>query len=242
MKFHVLPGDSLTETFNKTNIEGAVIVCRECLIDGDVSAENLNDFWREREIFLNAAFPGAENSYSENVKSEFEKLLKAGADDEINLWFEYELFCQTNLWFCLWLLKDLNAKIFRVAPVVRGENDLWNGFGGLSETDLKKCFNQRIKFSDEEVLLGAKLWEAFRAKDFQTLEKSCEIDSECFPYLGKVIEAATELENRPEARLKSIIAGGETEFSKIFHEFNQTEGVYGFGDLQVKRIYDRIAR
>ena len=40
----------MVETFKKTNIEGEIIVCRECLIDGDLSAENLEDFWRVEKI------------------------------------------------------------------------------------------------------------------------------------------------------------------------------------------------
>ncbi len=41
MKIHVLPGDSLVETFNKSDIEGEIIGCRECLIEGDAQAKNL---------------------------------------------------------------------------------------------------------------------------------------------------------------------------------------------------------
>ncbi len=36
---HVLAGDSLVEPFKNTNIKGEIVVCRECLIDGDLKAE-----------------------------------------------------------------------------------------------------------------------------------------------------------------------------------------------------------
>ena len=39
MIYQVLPGDSLVEGFHKTDIVGEVIVCRECLIVGDVSGD-----------------------------------------------------------------------------------------------------------------------------------------------------------------------------------------------------------
>lgn len=239
MKMHVLPGDALVETFKKTGIEGEIAVCRECLIDGDSTAENLTDFWRERENYLGAAYPDSGDFYAENVKSEFEKLLKVSAEDEVNLWFEYELFCQANMWFCLSLLKDKNADIFRVAPVVRGENDLWKGFGDLSESDLEKCFKQKIRFSDEDILLGVNLWEAYQNKDFQGLERLSETESDCFPYLEKVCRAAIEMQTRPKERLQEIISEG-TDFREIFQKFRETEGVYGFGDAQVKRILQGI--
>ena len=240
MKIHVLPGDSLVETFRKTGIEGEIIVCRECLIDGDCSAENLDDFWRERENYLSVAYPESGDFYRENVKPEFEKLVKVKTGDEVNLWFEYELFCQANMWFCIRLLRDKNASVFRVAPVVRSENDLWKGFGKLSEGDLEKCFAERTEFGSEDITLGANLREAFQNKDFRRLKQLSEAESDCFPYLEQVCQAAIELESRPEKRLQEIVSEGETDFHKIFQKFSETEGVYGFGDAQVKRILQGI--
>lgn len=241
MKIHVLPGDSLVETFEKTGIEGEIIVCRECLVEGTFAAENLTDFWRMRENFLDAAHPDSGNFYAENVRSEFEKLLRISAGNEVNLWFEYELFCQTNMWFCLRLLKGKKADIFRVALVVRAENDLWKGFGDLTENDLEKCFAEKIKFGHEDLKLGANLWEAFQNKDFRRLKQLGETESACFPYLKQICQAAAELPSRPEKRVREIISEGETDFRKVFQKFSETEGVYGFGDAQVRRIYDRIA-
>ena len=33
-----------------------------------------------------------------------------------------------------------------------------------------------------------------------------------------------------------------SSFGKVFVEFSQKEAVYGFGDIQVKRIFDEIVR
>jgi hypothetical protein len=146
------------------------------------------------------------------------------------------------MWFCLWLLKDKDADIFRVAPIVRAENDLWKGFGSLSESDLEKCFEQKIEFTEKDILLGANLWEAFQNKDNQRLKHLSETKSDCFPYLKEICRAAVEMQTRPKERLQEIVSEGETDFQRIFEKFNKTEGVYGFGDRQVKRIYDQIAR
>ena len=243
MIYHVLPGDSLIETFEKTDIEGEVIICRECLIEGDLQAEKLEDFWQLRENYLTKTYPKEENFYGEKVRSEFEKLLNVSPDDEVNFWFEYELFCQANLWFCLSLLSEKNHnKVYRVEPFVRNEIDVWKGFGGLSSDDLEKCFAQRIKFSSENVEFGRWLWKTFAAKD---LEKCRNVDfekSKNFPYLKDVFQAALEIETRPKKRIGEIVSEGETDFGKVFQKFNETEGVYGFGDLQVKKIYDSLSK
>jgi hypothetical protein len=240
MNYHILPGDSLVETFEKTRIKGEIVVCRECLIEGDLSAKNLEEFWKVRENYLTKNFPQEENSYAENVRGEFEKLLTVSAGDEVNLWFEYELFCQTNLWFCLSLLSGKDIEIYRVAPVVRNETDLWKGFGGLSANDLEKCFGQRVGLSKDDVRFGKSLWELFVSRDFQSLDFT-ELDRQKkFPYLKKVCQAAAEIETRPKEKLREIIAGGEIDFGKVFQKFAETEGVYGFGDSQVKKIYDSL--
>lgn len=33
---------------------------------------------------------------------------------------------------------------------------------------------------------------------------------------------------------------GTEEFTLVFREFCKREGIYGFGDLQVKRLYDEL--
>ena len=241
MKIHVLPGDALTESFRKTNIDGEIVVCRECLVEGDVKAENPEDFWQARAAFIEKTYGEASEKYFHRVAGEFEKLKTfADAGAEINLWFEYELFCQVNLWFCLYFLGESEAKIFRVAPVVRNESDLWKGFGDLSAEDLEKCFAERIEFTGKDMKLGALLWKAYQNKDYNVLEKLSETESPCFPHLKEVCRAEIEKGARPVKVLVDIIAEGKTDFAEIFPAFSQKAGVYGFGDAQVKRILAEI--
>ncbi|HEY0427663.1 MAG TPA: DUF1835 domain-containing protein [Pyrinomonadaceae bacterium] len=250
MSIHVLPGDSLVESFKKTNIEGEIVVCRECLIDGDVGGEELEDFWRARANFINLYYGEDEYSYMENVAAELEKLIYTPPQTQINLWFEYELFCQANMWFCLYLmeryLSELSmpdeeaVEIYRVAPVVRGEDEIWKGFGRLESEDLQKCFEQRIKFGEADILLGKDLWESYRKKDFDKLRRLSLTGSECFPKLKEVCEAEIEKQFRPKETLRKIVSGGESDFVKIFEKFAAEEGVYGFGDLQVQRLLQEI--
>ena len=241
MKIHVLPGDSLVETFNQTNFEGEIVVCRECLIEGELESESLDEFWKIRANFIARNYADSEKeNYQQKVVSEFEKLQNLNAQDELNLWFEYELFCQANMWFCLSLLKQTQSEIYRVEPIVRNEIDVWRGFGGLSKEDLQKCFAARTKFSEEDLLLGANLWTAYQNKDYMKLSELSRIESKCFPKLKEVCAAEIEKRERPRKTLREIIANGETNFSAIYKRFSETEGVYGFGDSQVERIYKEI--
>ena len=143
MIYHVLPGDAVAEEFKKTKINGEVIVCRECLAVGDVDADILPEFWEQRARFILSEYGEDEIVYHETVADELAKLLDLDSDDEVDLWFEYELFCSVNLWFCLWLLSETGSSVYRVEPAVLKDEDRWDGFGNLSAADLRKCYNRR---------------------------------------------------------------------------------------------------
>lgn len=239
MIYHVLPGDAHVEEFKKTKIDGEMIVCRECLSVGDVDADSLPEFWEQRAHFILSEYGEDEIDYHEKVADELAKLLDVGKDDEINLWFEYELFCSVNMWFCLWLLSETEAQVYRVEPIVRSEADRWLGFGNLTADDLKTGFDARTKFTAEEIALGSALWNAYRTNDNTKLGELSTTTSACFPYLKEICEAAIEKDTRPHEIIAEIQFEGKTEFDEIFSEFTRRAGEYGFGDLQVKKLVER---
>jgi hypothetical protein len=161
MILHVLPGDSLVETFNASGIEGKIAVCRECLVEGDATGATLPEFWETRARFLGGQYGETADRYHETVVREFAKLTALQSDSEVNLWFEYELFCQANMWFCLSLLASSTADIFRIAPVTLSDDKIWDGFGKMTPEDLKACFARRIKLTADDIELGTELWSAF---------------------------------------------------------------------------------
>src|SRR5690349_5300808 len=102
--YHILNGDSLAYSFADSKIEGNIIVAREALIDGELSGNSLQDFWNARANYLGLT----EAEYRDRVAGEFEKIMNAPDDSEFNLWFEYDLFCQVNMWFVIWMIDKLS--------------------------------------------------------------------------------------------------------------------------------------
>ena len=45
---------------------------------------------------------------------------------------------------------------------------------------------------------------------------------------------------RPEQTLREILLGGTTAFDEIYTAFFKKEGIYGFGDLQVKNMLAKL--
>jgi len=246
---HILNGDCLAEQLSQSNLNKDFIICRECLVEGDVLAENLEDFWRKRSEFISESYHVTKEEYLNKTVSEFEKLNKLPDHTEICLWFENDLFCQVNMWFIISLLvNNSSLKIFRVFPVIEKKEDTWKGFGISDAQKLEHAFDSRILFSGNDLILGKNLWEAFQRNDFEKLKTLSRTQSNCFQYLEEVCQAHIErfpmnqTSSRPERVIKDILISGTTEFQEVFMEFSSLEGIYGFSDQQIKSIYDRFYR
>lgn len=236
MVIHVLPGDSLRAEFQKTNIDGETVVCRECLVVGPVDADAPFEFWDERGRFILAEYGEDEIEYHEKVADELERLRDLDPGTEVNLWFEYELFCSANMWFCLSLLDGADAVVYRVEPIVLAPGDRWLGFGGLDEADLRRCYDSRKELTDADIKLGADLWNAYRKNDLVRLGELGQTEATAFLYLNEVCRAAIEKDTRPREIIADITAEGIKGLENVFPEFKKRAGVYGYGDLQVERL------
>jgi len=243
MIYHVLPGDAQIDAFKQTRLEGNVIICREALMHGPIDATDLEQFWNERARYIVAEYGEDEIAYHDNVARQLADLQDVESGDEVNLWFEYELFCSVNMWFCLYLLKDTGATVFRVEPLGRDVEERWNGFGGFGAEEMRAAFTLRTHLSSEQIALGAELWDAYRLKNYPSLKRLTDkCDTDCFPYLREVAAAAAEQDIHPFEVVKEIIGGiGSRKLEDVFPEFKKRAGVYGYGDLQVQHLIDQLS-
>jgi hypothetical protein len=243
MEIHVLNGDALREKFP---YDEKVIICRECLIEGPVSADNMDQFWTKRATYIEHVFHESPKVYDEVVKNEISKLLDADPTASINLWFEHDLFCQVNMWFIVYFIRshDLKNPLYRVMPTA-ASSDIWKGFGGMDKKALRNCFETRLKLSSEDLIHAETLWKAYSTGDLDTLAMVASTASTTLPYLKEVVSAHIERfaglnGGRPQKRLREILQTGETNFHRIFAEFSKTEGIYGFGDIQVRNLIAQL--
>ena len=246
MIYNILNGDSLAHSFPDAKIEGDIIVVREALMDGDLSGDNLNDFWRSRAKYHRST----EAEYRSGVAKEFEKIIDAPDNTEFNLWFEYDLFCQVNMWFVISIINSLSIKkkVYAVYTSYLGRYDkqFWNGFGQATSSELKICFAERIPLKDNDLQFGQDLWAAYKSDDLEELIRLAKKTSPTFPYLQEVVKAHVErfpkdgTEGRPERVLEEITKNISTDFHQVFKEFWSRESIYGFGDTQLKELYDKV--
>ncbi|MEX6689912.1 hypothetical protein QTN47_20560 [Danxiaibacter flavus] len=246
MIYNVLNGDALAYSFPDTKIEGDVIVVREALIDGDLSGDNLRDFWQSRAKYHGAT----EEQYHNDVVKEFEKIINAPANSEFNLWFEFDLFCQVNMWFVISIINNLpvNKRVYAVytSYLDRTSKMFWNGFGPANSSELAACFADKILLTDVDLQLGQDLWTAYKSSNLEELARFATNQSSAFPYLQDVVKADTDrfpkdgTKGRPERVLEDITRNISIDFNKVCIEFWSRESIYGFGDTQVKDLYDKV--
>jgi len=241
MIYHVLPGDAQVNEFKETGLKGEMLVCREALIDGDLNGATLDEFFNNRAAFVNKTQHEDPSLYNANVASQFRPLRDLIDSDEVNLWFEYELFCAANLWFCLSLMEGSGAAIYRVSPAHLSYEDRWNGFGNTNAEILRDCFEHRLRLTVDDIKLGADLWRAFQSRDADSLLRLSSTPLEAFPYLDEVGRAAAQIDSRPAEIVAEIQSEGISNFNEIFAEFRRRAGVFGFGDLQVKNVMSASA-
>lgn len=243
-QYHILNGDALKEQFPR-QMPGEIIVARECLVDGPVEGDSLEKLFETRSRFISENYEGfTKEDYYPKTASEFEKISNLPHGAEINLWFEDDLFCQVNFWFVCSLLRDPSKKysIYLVRPEIHTRF----GFGGLNEAELLGIFENKRKLTQIEKL--AALWELYQLeKTDEMLEIGKELEND-LPFLLPAIQAHIDRipsngnHGRPTESLIEIREELKTDdFGTIFREFNKRESIYGFGDLQVKRLLDELS-
>lgn len=85
---------------------------------------------------------------------------------EFNLWFEYDLFCQVNMWFVISIIDSLpiKKKVFAVYTLFldRASKHFWNGFGPANSAQLEVCYAKRISLGEADMHFGRELWRAYK--------------------------------------------------------------------------------
>jgi hypothetical protein len=243
-QYHILNGDSLGQQFPE-DIEGEIIIARECFVEGDVKGTNLDELFASRAKFLSMSYGGTEQDYFDKVVSEFQKINHITDGSEINLWFEDDLFCQVNFWFVAHLITKTirNTAVYLVRP----ESHNQYGFGGLSHSKLTSIYKKRIVLIELDKI--ASLWESYQNDNEEKLIGTVRELEPVYPFILPAIEAHierkpnNESQGRPIQSLIAIMKELETEeFDLVFKEFNKRECIYGFGDLQVKRLFDELLK
>ncbi|SMO39638.1 DUF1835 domain-containing protein [Solitalea koreensis] len=235
---HILNGDLLLKPFKHTHLPGEILIWRECMAEGPISTDD-KQFWELRAKFISETYHSSPTEYSAKFLRQLHKLDHAKKYNEINLWFEFDLFCQVNMLCTLEVIKSkkTSAAIYWVTPVQSSADDYFTGYGSLNSADLLKLFQNRRKLSPKDLDFFSELWKAYQTEDIKKIKNL--INSTDLPFVKEVFAAHLERlpqygkPTRIEKKLQQIIDAGITNEMEICKRFWETESIYGYGDLQV---------
>jgi len=248
---HITNGDSFTSRLQDLKTEGEIITWREALCEGktttDVGSES---FWRTRFEFFKSAYKVTKQKFVDLTLKEYRRLCNSKSQDEIVLWFEYDLFCQINMIAVLsWLKK--NRKDAVISLVCSGKEDNTDRMYGLSELSDKRIqalFKTRLKLTKDDIEYADYIWQLYCGDNPFMLQNAIRNNKSQFEYLSPAIEAhlhrfpsikngLNELEN------KILQTATEQKFEskeKLVGHLLKNQGFYGFGDLQYFKMLDDL--
>lgn len=243
---HILNGDSLAEAAQPLELTGEFLVWREMLCAGPVTAEvGSNRFYEARSSFLNQFYQVSKTRYMEAFMEPLRDLGSLDAYTEINLWFEYDLFCHMNLLGSLaWISQHaFKGKIFHICSGrVKGASKLL-GLSELSEAELRQHYNQKKQLTATDLELANDLWIDYTSDDPRTIlpkitrKSSFDYLSNCLKSHIKRFPSMETGLNEMEAHVLKLI---DTHTIKTEHQLCgyvlSQQGYYGYGDTQVLRI------
>ena len=169
---HILNGDSLVHGVKSLNLEGTQLVWREMLCAGPTSMEVGGDqFFEKRSDFLRDRYEITEASYQEAFASPLASIDQIKSFEEINLWFEYDLFCHINLLGALaWISQhEFNGKIYHVCSGrIKGASKLV-GLSELSPAQLASHYKNKKELSTEDIESAYEIWTLYCENDHNAL-------------------------------------------------------------------------
>jgi hypothetical protein len=248
---HITNGDSFTSRLKKLNIEGDIITWREMLCEGrtvtDVGSEN---FWKVRFDFFNKVYRVTKRSFLDRTLKEYRSLCNHKTNDEIVLWFEYDLFCQINMIAVISWLKNYRSNT-PISLVCSGKEDKTGklyGLHELSDDKIRNLYSKRVELTQDDIEFADYTWQLYCEENPIRLESFENFNSSQFQYLPQAIHThfkrfpsvangLNELENM----VLKLAADHKPKTQKELVDLAiKHQGVYGFGDMQFAQIIKEL--
>ena len=246
---HITNGNILTDYLRELGYKDDILTWQEMLCEGPTIPKiDSEEFFEIRADFLKSYYDIEVDT--NELKEELSKLDNVEKYDEINLWFEYDLFCHINLIGVLNLLhqKEIEKPLYLICSGrVEGEKSL-KGLGELNPDQIERHYKDKVLLSQDDKDLAIALWRTYCGKDHNIL-KPYIVTKSNFRYMSNCLKA--HLKRYPHQ--KSGLSVLEDNILRLIRD-NQInsehhlmgyclnyQGFYGYGDLQMKRLIDKLS-
>jgi len=248
---HITNGDSFTQRLNSLNLKGDIITWREMLCEGktltNVGSET---FWKTRFDFLHKNYKVSKSSFIEKTLKEYRSLCNHKQQDEIVLWFEYDLFCQVNMIAVLSWLKT-HRKYAQISLVCSGkedETDKMYALNELSNEKLLALYRTKTVLKQDDIEYADYVWQLYCSDNPIRLENLADFGAYRFEYLSQAVKDHLHrfptITNGLNDMENNILYQALDKKPKNKKEFVGTllanQGTLGFGDTQYQRAIGRL--
>ena len=244
---HITNGDSTTNYLKKLNFQGDFITWREMLCEGKTSTDvGSEHFWKTRFDFLKQSYKITKKQFIDLTLKEYRNLCNHKSQEEIVLWFEYDLFCQINMIAVISWLKRFRKgrKISLVCSgEVKGSSKLL-GLSELTEKQLQELYQNKTELTLDDIEYADYVWQLYCSDNpiklqnvyqyqqnttFKYLVDSLLVHLQRFPSIGNGLNS---IENSILDIAASLPLNSQDE---LILNLLQQENQYGFGDIQYKK-------
>jgi hypothetical protein len=252
---HILNGDSVRETLERSQVPGAFAPYADVLHEGPVpfsSGTRSTLETRVRWVAANGYIPYADGM---RMAERWEKDVASFANyDEVVMWFEHDLFDQLLLvrhldWFSRQELGRTKLSLICIGEFPGFEP--FHGLGQLDEMQLASLLGTRASVSARQLALGRKVWAAFTSPDPTALDAAANDSSpSVLPFLAGALHRFIEdypaigdgLPRTERHILRLLVErNGESRLADQFDAQHKTEGRVYMGDTTFWRRARELA-
>ncbi|WP_298485990.1 DUF1835 domain-containing protein [uncultured Maribacter sp.] len=248
---HITNGDSFTDRLKKLNLDGDIITWREMLCEGKtLNQVGTESFWKTRYEFLHKNYKVSKSWFVEKTLKEYRSLCNHKKEDQIVLWFEYDLFCQVNMLAVISWLKTHRkyAQISLVCSGKEGKTDKLYALNELTDAKLLKLYKNKTILSLDDIEYADYVWQLYCSDNPMRLENLTDFKNYKFHYLEDALK--THLKRFPsisnglnlmENNILQVANAKQPSSKKVFlNSLLTNQGNFGFADTQYERAINRL--
>lgn len=248
-RIHILNGDSTRMIFEKSNVEGQILVWQEIFSEGPKQYAFNPSFLTARKNFIADFFNTTLDAVAMKYNNCFNQLELLGNYKEIILWFEEDLFCQWNLMATISFLYQQYAftkPIFLICAGHKMNQDNKTNLGDFSPDDYVQLFEKRELLNQEAILFADQFWKNSERDYRGNVHQNSLKENTYFPYL----KAAMVLEkdrfedvlglSKLDYTLLKLINEGDFNHNTLISHILTNQNPYGYGDAQFFAYLNRL--
>ena len=233
---HITNGDCAVAVLREAGMQGDLLPWDDVLHEGPVADLPLDALSALRARFIAeggwAPLEEAQRRFSQRDA----RLRAAGADDEVVLWFEHDLYDQLQLLQVLaWFKAHPHPRLSLICEA--------EYLGEMEPARAAELFTRRCDVTDAQIDAGAEAWRAFAQGKAEGLLRK---DLSSLPFLRAAIERYLQEQpgadglSRTERHALEALAAGPLEFAELFRRTQANDEPRFLGDSVFMKRLERL--